>query len=100
VYANFGQIDFELDTAGMAHAAWEGVEPDITDWLDATAIPKLTQGLADGFEQGLSQFLPSIKKELTPPQSTKAYLAIAGAWAVGVLMGIWIVARNTGRARG
>lgn len=98
--SGFGQIDFEVDTAGMAEAAWTRVKPDLTAWLEETAMPGLSASFADGVKSGLAQALPEIKKELAAPQTSWAYLAIAGSWAVGVLVGVWLVARNTGRRGG
>lgn len=95
--SGFGQI--EVDTAGMAHNAWLGVEPDLTAWLDSTAVPAISRSFAEGFKQGVAQAMPAIKKELAKPQESWAYLAIAGSWAVGVLVGVWLVARNTGSTR-
>lgn len=87
----FGQIDIEVDP-DLLQAQWRAVEPEITNWVRTVLEPSLSSGFTEGFRS----LVPMLKKELTP-QATLPYLVVVGAWAVGMLAGVWLISRNTGR---
>jgi len=87
----FGQLDIEIDPT-LIREQWRAVEPEITRWAREVLQPSIS----DGFTTGMSSLVPELKKELAP-QASLPYLIIFGVWAAGLLAGVWIVARNTGR---
>jgi len=101
MYLDFGELPIEVDTESLARGAWVGLEPDLTEWVNNELAPAVTNALEEAGptieDLFIESVIPVMKQELTPPNMTP-YLLIGGAWSLGILAALWVIARNTGKS--